>query len=803
MTTHKTTLLTILILSGLTQARDNMDLTLQKLKDNNSAIRCQAVEALAQSGSTDDRVIEALRSALGDEDHDVRGAAALALYRLGPEALEKAMLLEHMGYDPIGPLEAVTILKKAWALVDAEYPMFGLREGVDWDVLRSTHLAKAKEAKSAQEAGIIVAQMFRHLQDAHLWVKLKGKNIPVFKAEAQSNVNKNTRIYEDASLLGRIQVKGRHLMWAKTKDNIGWIMCPRWNGADLPDRFDEVMEQMRDTRGLIVDVRWNGGGDAELSKYIAARFVDTTRVYSSYQYRNGPNRTDLTKEIDQTLSPRGPWRYERPVILLMGQGCVSACESFCAMMSVCPNVTTMGDRTRGATGFPVPFKLGKDLEIHVPQWLVTLPEGQVVEGNGVRPDVPFTPKADSFTDNRDELLSLVLTRLREEPLPVAPIAGPTPQDLRNSETAEKRHQPRVVSVTPEQGAGQVAPDSELRIQFDGPMHPSMLQLAWQAGGFHKCGQIRYDEATYEFTIPIQLEAGSQQRIVINPKDDSGAVKGFQSVHRTLAHPMTWTFSTQRSKQAQASAKADRVNPEKTRSVVEQFNKTRNSMWAFVQTINTQEYGQHGPNGYQSLRTYETRFTFNGDREFCADIGEKTGTSLVVFNEGHLNHISGYYEKTPDREEIMFCLDADIARRKIVMANPFNAESLDVDASIRQLDLQHRGWELVEGSPCDLICTPKTEWWIDRESHLLAKMITTDKHDTQVISRFTYTNINELLHFMAYMPNVSYQWVCANKKMTEPLQAGQHRFVEIHDGTSDPTVALWRKHGPKCPESVDH
>ncbi|MCF7972963.1 MAG: HEAT repeat domain-containing protein [Phycisphaerae bacterium] len=792
MTSGRTVMLTILMLSSLVQARDSIDQTLQKLKDKDSTIRCQAAETLGQSASADGLMVEALRGALADADHDVRGAAALALYRLGPDALKKANLLEHMGYDPIESSDAAAILEKAWSTVNAEYPMFGLREGLDWNALRSRYLEQAREAKSVQETGIIVAQMFRPLRDAHLWVKLKGKPIPVFKVEARLNVNRDTKIY--GGLLGRIEPVGRDLMWAKTKDNIGWIMFPRWDGADLPDRFDEVMEQMRDTRGLIVDVRWNGGGDAELSKYIAARFLDRTRAYSFYQYRNGPDRSDLTKKIEQTISPRGPWRYDRPVILLMGQGCISACESFCAMMAACPNVTTMGDRTRGATGFPVPFRLGHEIEIHVPQWLVTLPDGQVVDGRGVLPEVPFVPKADSFTDNRDELLSLVLTRLRKEPLPAAPMAGPTPQAVRDSEKAEKSCAPKVVSVEPGEGSRDVTPDTELHIRFDRPMLPSMLQLTWQSGGFHECDQIRYDETKYEFTLPIHLAAGCQHRLVINPPSEPGTVKGFQSVHRTPAEPMTWTFSTQNSEPTQKTAQ-DASDAGKTRSVVQQFNKTRNSMWAFVQTVDTQEYGQPGPRGYQSLRTYTTRFTFNGDREVCADVGEKTGTALVVFNEGHLNHISGCYQKTVGSEDIVFCLDSDITDRRIVIADPFKSQDPDVKATIEQLGLQYAGQAVMNGRPCDILCAPGTQWCIDRQSHLLEKMVTSQGDGVKCTSRFAYTHINEPLHFMAYMPDVSYQWVCAHKKMADPLESSDSgRAIEVSDGTRGHVHATWGREG---------
>jgi hypothetical protein len=200
-----------------------------------------------------------------------------------------------------------------------------------------------------------------------------------------------------------------------------------------------------------------------------------------------------------------------------------------------------------------------------------------------------------------------------------------------------------------------------------------------------------------------------------------------------------------------------------------------------------------------LRAYETRFTFNGDRLFCADIGEKTGTPLVVFNEGHLNHISGYYQKTPDTEEIVFCLEAEVADRKIIVADPFRAQTPDVEATIRELAIQYTGQDLVDGQPCDMISVHKNDgsvllkkqWWIDQQTHLLTKMAATQSNGTKVISRFTYTNINECLHFMAYMPNVSYPWVCANKRMAEPLEHGEHgRFIEVCDGTRGSVCGFW-------------
>ena len=703
------------------------------------------------------------------------------------------------------------ILKNAWNIANAEYPMFVIREKLDWDALRSKYLAEAKKAKTYQEVGMVVARMFSHLRDGHVWVKYKGNHLPVYKVPHTLNVNKSTKIY--VRYLGRIQPVGRRVMWARTTDNIGWIMIPKWSGGDLPDKFEDVMEQMRNTRGLILDVRWNGGGDSELSKYIAARFVDTTRVYGYYRYRNGPNRTDLTEKIEQTVSPRGPWRYDRPVILLMGQGCLSACESFCAMMAACPNVTTMGDHTRGSTGFPVQFKLNGELEIHVPQWIAYLPDGQVIEGQGVMPDVPFVPKPDSFTGDRDDLLSMALERLRKEPLPAKTIEGPTIQAVREREKAERSYKPKVVSVEPSEGTPNVAPDTELRVRFDKPMHPSTLQLEWKDGGFHECGQIRYGETKYEFTITIHLEAGCQHRIVINPDPVPGTQKGFQSTYRIGAESLTWAFSTldgtQKKSDKSSSASKGYSDSNKSRSVIDRFNEKRRNMWAFVETVKTQEYSQSGPHGYQSLRAYTTRFALNGEREICADIGEMTGMPLFVFSEGNMNHIGGYYRKIPDVEEIVFCHYKEITNRNVIVADPFNAPNMDVDSTIRQLCLQYSGQEIIDGKHCDTICSrmdntttgkstlPARHWWIDQQNHLLTKMVDNRNDGSKIISRFSYDHINELLNFLSYTPDVPYQWVCENKKMAEPLEEGYSgRFIEVCDGTRGNASAAWGRYCDK-------
>jgi hypothetical protein len=173
--------------------------------------------------------------------------------------------------------------------------------------------------------------------------------------------------------------------------------------------------------------------------------------------------------------------------------------------------------------------------------------------------------------------------------------------------------------------------------------------------------------------------------------------------------------------------------------------------------------------------------------------------LVVFSEGNLNHICGYYRKIPGTEEIVFCRDAEMTARRIVVADPFNAQSPDVSATIQQLGLQYRGQEVTDGTSYDMISVPKNDhsasterqWWIDRHNYLLAKTVTHQSNGTKVVSRFSYDHINEALSFMAYMPDISYQWVCAHKQMVDPVEDGDSsRFIEVCDGTSGNVCGTW-------------
>lgn len=444
-----------------------------------------------------------------------------------------------------------------WEAFDRKYAMFVLRPEVDWAKLREQYRPKALASKSTYEFADVCADMLKNLRDLHIWLTVAGVNVPVYNRPRLANANPQA----DRAILGDLK-REDHVAWAVTTNNIGFIAIFGWDDSKIPAACGEALEHMRNTRGLIVDVRLNGGGGEPLAEQFAGRFLEKEFVYAHSQFRNGPSHTNLTEKYERKVAPRGPWRYNRPVILLIGQKCMSSNESFIGMMTGDPEVTTMGDHTCGSSGNPEIIRLPLDITVSVPQWIDYLPDGTPLDERGFQPQIPFEPGPGAFEGDRDDLLAAAIARLSQLPLPDKPIEGPVfePETAELSdhsravqEEARDPSRPKAVSVMPTNGASLVASATEIHVRFDRPMDPLSLKLNWETGGFLDCEFPKYDPKKYEFTIPIHLAPGTLQQVEVNypswGENLSEARRefphdGFQSVDHHLAGLFVWRFRTQ-------------------------------------------------------------------------------------------------------------------------------------------------------------------------------------------------------------------------------------------------------------------
>jgi hypothetical protein len=294
-----------------------------------------------------------------------------------------------------------------WETFDRTYPYFTYKE-VDWEAARATYRESAVRALTMDAFALIVGQMLAPLRDAHVYLESRGgTRLPTYVPQDPVNWQRATwQGYITRNDWAQFNGWG----WGRWGD-VGYIEIGAWIEAQINTaEFDHALEQLRDTRELIIDVRRNGGGNDALAFAVAARFADQTRITGYTRVRNGPGHDDLTAPTPRSLSPRGAWRYTRPVTLLIGRGCFSSNESFIAAMGEFPHVTLAGETTGGATANPQRVELGEGWHFSVSTWIETTAAGRIIEWNGIEPDivVPWSPEV--MASGIDQVLEFAVTR---------------------------------------------------------------------------------------------------------------------------------------------------------------------------------------------------------------------------------------------------------------------------------------------------------------------------------------------------------------------------------------------------------
>jgi hypothetical protein len=296
--------------------------------------------------------------------------------------------------NPIDEAQSLDVFDQAWNAFDREYAMFTVKPNVDWNQLREQYRPLARRATTMDETAAVVALLLSHLEDLHVWVKADDRLLPGFDRPRMLNASwKATQ-----ERLNLRETDPRYGVTSDVHESLGYINV--WNlfDAKMIPEFDKALEQVRDTKGLILDLRFNSGGDELLGRQIAGRFAERKHVYSKHQFRSGPRHDQLGPIMERAFEPRGPWRYEAPVVVLIGPRTMSSAESLVLMMDQCPAVTTVGDRTAGSSGNPRQLDLHEGrIQVNLPRWLDLDPDGTPIDARGIQPDIVVdTPDLESF-----------------------------------------------------------------------------------------------------------------------------------------------------------------------------------------------------------------------------------------------------------------------------------------------------------------------------------------------------------------------------------------------------------------------
>ncbi len=237
-----------------------------------------------------------------------------------------------------------------WNQCNEKYSYFELK-GINWDEIYNKYSPKIKDDMSDIELFNVMRDMLKELKDDHTNL-VSDFNISFFGVENLGRDNFNMRTIKDYYISDKYYITGPFIHDLIKRKNIGYIRFGSFTGKAETDNLNFILNRYSNTKGLILDLRENGGGAASDIFSILSHFVSKkTKLYYSV-IKNGAGKNDFSEPEAAYVEPSDGIIYNKKVIVLVDRGTYSAGSFFALATKAIPNLVLMGDYTGGGLGMP-------------------------------------------------------------------------------------------------------------------------------------------------------------------------------------------------------------------------------------------------------------------------------------------------------------------------------------------------------------------------------------------------------------------------------------------------------------------
>lgn len=283
---------------------------------------------------------------------------------------EKALIDEDPNNDPQTNFDIL------WQTVNDKYSFFELKN-INWDSIYNVYDPIVNENTSDEDLFAIMDTMLFALRDGHVNL------ISPFNLSRNWEWYLNHPVNFDYDVVERNYLGPNHRIAGGLRytiiDSIGYIYYESFSSGFSVDNLKAVVNYFQGTKGVIVDVRNNGGGSLNNALVLTQVFADSSKQALITFEKTGPGPNDFGNGLSYTLGPFSEAHYDGPVYVLTNRSCYSATNFFAAAMQNYSNVTLLGDWTGGGGGIPVDFELPNGWRFRFSATATFLPNGFNIE----------------------------------------------------------------------------------------------------------------------------------------------------------------------------------------------------------------------------------------------------------------------------------------------------------------------------------------------------------------------------------------------------------------------------------------
>ena len=248
---------------------------------------------------------------------------------------------------PQGNFEAL------WKIIDEHYCFLDYKQheyGLDWQQVHAKYKAQVNGDMTNEQLFEVLGNMLSELRDGH--VNLSAAHDLSRYWQWFENYPANYSDTLERRYLGTDYKIAAGMKYKVLDDNIGYIRYESFTNGVGSGNLTEAINYLLLCRGLIIDIRNNGGGDLTNAEKIASRFTNERTLIGYIQHKTGKGHGDFSDMEPRYLDPAAAIRWQKPVCVLTNRHVFSAANEFTLYMKSLPNVKIVGDRTGGGAGLP-------------------------------------------------------------------------------------------------------------------------------------------------------------------------------------------------------------------------------------------------------------------------------------------------------------------------------------------------------------------------------------------------------------------------------------------------------------------
>ncbi len=149
------------------------------------------------------------------------------------------------------------------------------------------------------------------------------------------------------------------MIQSNIKNSIGYIKinnCLFDN--ELIPVFDSVMQSMKNTKSLILDLRETpSGGNTSVARAILSWFTNSEKIYQKHELSSEQKETGIKRSWFEIVSPRENKYYDKPVVLLVDHWTGSIAEGITIAFDGIKRAKIIGTKMAGLNGAGETFEM--------------------------------------------------------------------------------------------------------------------------------------------------------------------------------------------------------------------------------------------------------------------------------------------------------------------------------------------------------------------------------------------------------------------------------------------------------------